>query len=79
MQDVYLEYEKKTYEKLINSIEALPSRALQAVLKSFFAKIYKRQNKERIIEFLYLMFRIHGVLGTCLEPDYLNLRQKVSL
>ncbi|XP_016439077.2 farnesyl pyrophosphate synthase [Nicotiana tabacum] len=43
LEDVYLEYEKKTYEKLINSIEAQPSKAVQAVLKSFLAKIYKRQ------------------------------------
>ncbi|WMV48718.1 hypothetical protein MTR67_042103 [Solanum verrucosum] len=43
LEDVYLEYEKSTYEKLINSIEAQPSKAVQAVLKSFLAKIYKRQ------------------------------------
>ncbi|CAN4097133.1 unnamed protein product [Withania somnifera] len=43
LEDVYLEYEEKTYEKLTNSIEAQPSKAVQAVLKSFLAKIYKRQ------------------------------------
>nr|BBU53604.1 farnesyl diphosphate synthase 2 [Lithospermum erythrorhizon] len=42
LQDVYLEYERKSYEKLNEEIEAHPSRAVQAVLKSFLAKIYKR-------------------------------------
>ena len=42
-QSVYVEYEKKTYKKLIDSIEAQPSEAVQAVLKSFLGKIYKRQ------------------------------------
>ncbi|KAG9136504.1 hypothetical protein Leryth_014351 [Lithospermum erythrorhizon] len=39
LQDVYLEYESKSYEKLTKEIEAHPS---EAVLKSFLAKIYKR-------------------------------------
>ncbi|KAK4491793.1 hypothetical protein RD792_002573 [Penstemon davidsonii] len=43
LQDVYLEYESKIYEKIINSIEAVPRKEVQAVLKSFLAKIYKRQ------------------------------------
>ncbi|KAL3508336.1 hypothetical protein ACH5RR_027737 [Cinchona calisaya] len=43
IQDVFLEYESKSYEKLNKAIEAHPSRAVQAVLKSFLAKIYKRQ------------------------------------
>ncbi|KAF5949609.1 hypothetical protein HYC85_011602 [Camellia sinensis] len=43
LQDAFEEYESKSYEKLINSIEAHPSKAVQAVLKSFLAKIYKRQ------------------------------------
>ncbi|KAK9734962.1 hypothetical protein RND81_04G174300 [Saponaria officinalis] len=43
LQDVFKEYENQSYEKLINSIEAHPSKAVQAVLKSFLAKIYKRQ------------------------------------
>ncbi|KAL8046258.1 hypothetical protein ABFX02_08G166000 [Erythranthe guttata] len=43
LQDVYLEYESTSYEKITNSIEAHPSREVQAVLKSFLAKIYKRQ------------------------------------
>nr|ADL74465.1 farnesyl diphosphate synthase [Bupleurum chinense] len=43
LEDVFAEYESKSYEKLINSIEAHPSPAVQAVLKSFLGKIYKRQ------------------------------------
>ncbi|CAI9088172.1 OLC1v1022425C5 [Oldenlandia corymbosa var. corymbosa] len=42
IQDEFLEYEKKSYEKLNKAIEAHPSKAVQAVLKSFLAKIYKR-------------------------------------
>jgi farnesyl diphosphate synthase len=43
LQGIFEEYESKSYEKLNNSIEAHPSKAVQAVLKSFLAKIYKRQ------------------------------------
>ncbi|XP_010245026.1 PREDICTED: farnesyl pyrophosphate synthase 1-like [Nelumbo nucifera] len=43
LQGVFAEYESKSYEKLISSIEAHPSKAVQAVLKSFLEKIYKRQ------------------------------------
>ncbi|XP_058208909.1 farnesyl pyrophosphate synthase isoform X2 [Rhododendron vialii] len=43
LQGVFEEYESKSYEKLINSIEAHPSKAVQSVLKSFLGKIYKRQ------------------------------------
>lgn len=43
IKDVFEEYESKSYEKLITAIEAHPSKAVQAVLKSFLAKIYKRQ------------------------------------
>ncbi|XP_022861972.1 farnesyl pyrophosphate synthase 1-like, partial [Olea europaea var. sylvestris] len=43
LQDTYLEYESKSYEKITKSIEAQPSKEVQAVLKSFLAKIYKRQ------------------------------------
>ncbi|KAF3616179.1 Farnesyl pyrophosphate synthase 1 [Capsicum chinense] len=42
LKDVYKEYENNTHAKLINSIEAQPSQAVQAVLKSFLAKIYMR-------------------------------------
>jgi len=38
-----MEYEKESYEKLTKLIEAHQSKAIQAVLKSFLAKIYKRQ------------------------------------
>ncbi|KAH1111874.1 hypothetical protein GYH30_010290, partial [Glycine max] len=37
------EYESGSYAKVVSSIEAHPSKAVQAVLKSFLAKIYKRQ------------------------------------
>ncbi|KAH8486125.1 hypothetical protein Peur_070355 [Populus x canadensis] len=40
LQGVFADYESKTYEKLITSIEDHPSKA---VLKSFLAKIYQRQ------------------------------------
>ncbi|KAK9269112.1 hypothetical protein L1049_000881 [Liquidambar formosana] len=43
LQGVFVEYESKSYEKLVKSIEVHPSKAVQAVLKSFLAKIYKRQ------------------------------------
>lgn len=43
LEDVFVEYESNSYEKLVSSIEAHPSAAVQAVLKSFLAKIYKRQ------------------------------------
>ncbi|KAJ1411601.1 Polyprenyl synthetase [Sesbania bispinosa] len=43
LQGVFAEYESVSYEKLVTSIEAHPSKAVQAVLKSFLAKIYKRQ------------------------------------
>ncbi|KAF3796798.1 Farnesyl pyrophosphate synthase 1 [Nymphaea thermarum] len=43
LQNVFLEYERVSYEKLISSIEAQPSTSVQKVLKSFLGKIYKRQ------------------------------------
>nr|AIY24422.1 fpps protein [Jasminum sambac] len=43
LQGVYEEFENKSYEKLTSSIEAHPSKAVQAVLKSFLGKIYRRQ------------------------------------
>ncbi|KAJ4725333.1 Farnesyl pyrophosphate synthase [Melia azedarach] len=43
IQGAFEEYERESYEKLTKSIEAHPSKAVQAVLKSFLAKIYKRQ------------------------------------
>lgn len=43
LKGVFTDYESKSYEKLITSIEAHPSKAVQAVLKSFLAKIYKRE------------------------------------
>ena len=45
LQGVFLEYESKSYETLVSSIEAHPSKAVQAVLKSFLGKIYKRQKQ----------------------------------
>ncbi|KAB8731784.1 hypothetical protein FH972_026423 [Carpinus fangiana] len=39
---VFAEYERESYEKLVKFIESHPSKAVQAVLKSFLAKIYKR-------------------------------------
>ncbi|KAK2640015.1 hypothetical protein Ddye_027810 [Dipteronia dyeriana] len=43
LQGVFTQFESKSYEKLIKSIESHPSKAVQAVLKSFLGKIYKRQ------------------------------------
>ncbi|KAL4278197.1 hypothetical protein GQ457_03G037450 [Hibiscus cannabinus] len=43
LKGVFEEYESSSYEKLVSSIDAHPSKAVQAVLKSFLAKIYKRQ------------------------------------
>lgn len=43
LQGEFAEYESKSYQKLTSSIEAHPSKAVQAVLKSFLGKIYKRE------------------------------------
>ncbi|KAL9146870.1 hypothetical protein ABFS82_13G138400 [Erythranthe guttata] len=43
LQGVFTEFESKSYEKITSSIESHPSKAVQAVLKSFLGKIYKRQ------------------------------------
>ncbi|KAI5674655.1 hypothetical protein M9H77_15019 [Catharanthus roseus] len=43
IKDIFLEYESKSYQKLIKDIEAHPSAPVQSVLKSFLAKIYQRQ------------------------------------
>ncbi|KAM5588958.1 farnesyl pyrophosphate synthase 1 [Rosa sericea] len=43
LQGVFAEYERQSYEKLMSSIEAHPSKAVQEVLKSFLGKIYKRK------------------------------------
>nr|AFJ52720.1 farnesyl pyrophosphate synthase [Mangifera indica]AFJ53077.1 farnesyl pyrophosphate synthase [Mangifera indica] len=43
LQGAFAEYESASYERLIKSIEAHPNKAIQALLKSFLAKIYKRQ------------------------------------
>nr|7BUW_A Chain A, FPS3 [Eucommia ulmoides]7BUW_B Chain B, FPS3 [Eucommia ulmoides] len=42
LEDLFTQYENKTCKKLTKSIEALPNVAVQAVLKSFLAKIHKR-------------------------------------
>ncbi|KAF2306086.1 hypothetical protein GH714_011411 [Hevea brasiliensis] len=42
LQGVFTEYENESYKKLVTSIEAHPSKPA-SVLKSFLAKIYKRQ------------------------------------
>ncbi|CAK9148890.1 unnamed protein product [Ilex paraguariensis] len=47
LQDVFADYESKSYEKLIKFIEAHSSTAVQAVLKSFLAKIYQRQKQRK--------------------------------
>nr|AFW98447.1 chrysanthemyl diphosphate synthase [Chrysanthemum lavandulifolium] len=41
LEGAYEDYESKLYAALIKSIEALPSKAVQAVLKSCLGKIYK--------------------------------------
>ncbi|PQM36321.1 farnesyl pyrophosphate synthase 2 [Prunus yedoensis var. nudiflora] len=43
IEGVFADYESKSYEKLTSCIEGHPSKAVQAVLKSFLGKIYKRQ------------------------------------
>ncbi|KAM7495666.1 hypothetical protein LguiB_030275 [Lonicera macranthoides] len=43
LEGVFAEYERKSNEKLVEFIEAHPSKPIKAVLKSFLAKIYKRQ------------------------------------
>jgi len=43
LQRVYAEYENEVYEKLMARIQAVPSKAVQAVLKAYLGKIHKRQ------------------------------------
>ncbi|KAK4752347.1 hypothetical protein SAY87_021145 [Trapa incisa] len=43
LQGVFEDYESKSHDKLMAAIEAHPSKSVQAVLKSFLSKIYKRQ------------------------------------
>ncbi|GER33822.1 farnesyl diphosphate synthase [Striga asiatica] len=43
LQGIFSEYEAKSYDRLTSSIEAIPRKPVQAVLKSFLGKIYKRQ------------------------------------
>ncbi|KAH1065898.1 hypothetical protein J1N35_030885 [Gossypium stocksii] len=43
LKGVFEDYESKSYERLVTSIEAHPSKPVQAVLKSFLGKIYRRQ------------------------------------
>ncbi|GAB4845899.1 glycerol channel [Ancistrocladus abbreviatus] len=43
LQGVYANYESQSYERLNKSIEAHRSKSVQAVLKSFLGKIYRRQ------------------------------------
>ncbi|XP_077222225.1 farnesyl pyrophosphate synthase-like [Tasmannia lanceolata] len=43
LQSVFEEYERKSHEELISSIEAQPKKSVQELLKSFLGKIYKRQ------------------------------------
>ncbi|XP_052207058.1 farnesyl pyrophosphate synthase-like [Diospyros lotus] len=43
LQGVFTGYESKSYDRLNKLIEAHPSKAVQAVLRSFLGKIYKRQ------------------------------------
>ncbi|CAA0829964.1 Farnesyl pyrophosphate synthase 2 [Striga hermonthica] len=43
LQGIFFEYEAKSYDRLMSSIKAIPRKPVQAVLKSFLAKIYKRK------------------------------------
>ncbi|GJX79897.1 farnesyl diphosphate synthase [Tanacetum coccineum] len=43
LEAVYEDYENKTHKELIKSIEVLPNKAVQEVLKSFLRKLYKRR------------------------------------
>jgi farnesyl diphosphate synthase len=43
LEDEFAEYERESYEKLIKDIEGHPSKRIEALLKSFLAKIYKRR------------------------------------
>ncbi|KAM0044259.1 putative transferase [Helianthus debilis subsp. tardiflorus] len=62
LQGVFEDYESTSYKKLITSIEGHPSKAVQAVLKSFLGKIYKRQ------KFFWFQF----------DFKFLNLRDRYS-
>ncbi|PWA67236.1 farnesyl diphosphate synthase 2 [Artemisia annua] len=43
LEGVYQDYENKTREELIKSIDVLPNKAVQAVLRSFLKKLFKRR------------------------------------
>lgn len=43
LERVFSQYERETYEKLTSDIAAQPNEAVQAVLKSFVQKIYRRR------------------------------------
>lgn len=43
LESVFSEYETEIYEKMISDIDTQPNEALQAVLKSFLHKIYRRR------------------------------------
>ncbi|CAO1945680.1 unnamed protein product [Urochloa humidicola] len=42
LEEVFYEYERESYNKMIVDIEAHPNKAIQSVLKSFLHKIHKR-------------------------------------
>nr|AFW98449.1 chrysanthemyl diphosphate synthase [Aster ageratoides] len=42
LEGAYEDYENKTYEELVKSVEAYPNKAVQAVLKSCLRKIYRK-------------------------------------
>ncbi|XP_021726363.1 farnesyl pyrophosphate synthase 1-like [Chenopodium quinoa] len=43
LQGIFAEYEIEMYEKLTTRIEALPSKSVQSMLKSYLGKMFKRQ------------------------------------
>ncbi|XP_021740816.1 farnesyl pyrophosphate synthase 1-like [Chenopodium quinoa] len=43
LQGAYVEYEMQNYVRLITSIDAYPSAAVQAILKSFLAEVYSKR------------------------------------
>ncbi|PWA98125.1 chrysanthemyl diphosphate synthase [Artemisia annua] len=68
LEGAYEDYESNIYAELIKSIEALPSKAVQAVLKSCPGKIYKGHKAHSMPTILRIEFEGKTTLWERLKP-----------